>query len=62
VALSWAGGVADSWFRAGVARAVGRGGLKARWISPAADPVVAAARLAERLARVSAAHPRTRGR
>lgn len=51
VAISWAGSVlADDWFRAGLRRAVARGGLRARWVAPAAEPVVAAARLAERLA------------
>jgi N-acetylglucosamine kinase-like BadF-type ATPase len=50
VAMSWAGSVmGDPWFRAGVARAVQRGGLRARWMAPAADPLAAAARLAEAL-------------
>jgi N-acetylglucosamine kinase-like BadF-type ATPase len=61
VAMSWAGGVlADPWFRAGVARAVGRGGLQARWSSPAVGPVVAAVRLAEALARAPAPRQRPR--
>jgi glucosamine kinase len=51
VVVSWAGGVlADPTFRAGVARAVRRAGLHARWRPPAAPAVVAAIRLAERLA------------
>src|SRR5262245_51034548 len=51
VAMSWAGSVmGDAWFRAGVARAVSRAGLRAHWMEPAAEPVVAAAREAQRLA------------
>jgi N-acetylglucosamine kinase-like BadF-type ATPase len=51
VSMSWAGSVlGDPWFRAGVARAVRRGGLGARWIEPTVEPVVAAARLAAELA------------
>ena len=51
VAMSWAGSVmGDAWFRAGVARAVTRGGLRARWMAPASEPLVAAARMAEALA------------
>ena len=47
---SWAGSVMqDPWFRAGVVRALGRAGLRARWRRPAAEPVAAALRLAERL-------------
>ena len=52
VDASWAGSVLDNaWFRAGVIRAVARAGLRARWHRPAEEPVVAAARLAETLAR-----------
>jgi N-acetylglucosamine kinase-like BadF-type ATPase len=51
VAVSWAGTVmGDAWFRAGVARAVQRRGLRARWVIPAAEPVAAAAHMAEALA------------
>lgn len=51
VLVSWAGSVlADPWFRAGVARALARAGIPARWRSPAVEPVVAAARLARALA------------
>jgi glucosamine kinase len=47
VDASWAGRVlANPWFRAGTIRAVARAGLRARWHRPAAEPVVAAARLA----------------
>jgi N-acetylglucosamine kinase-like BadF-type ATPase len=50
VAASWSGSVAaDPWFRAGLARAVKRAGLRVRWHPPIADPVTAAAHLAERL-------------
>src|SRR5712692_7737307 len=50
VLVSWAGSVlGDDWYRAGVRRALSRAGLPARWIAPAREPVVAAARLAERL-------------
>ncbi len=50
VAMSWAGSVLDdAWFRAGLARAVRRAGLTARWLPPGAPPVTAARRLAERL-------------
>jgi N-acetylglucosamine kinase-like BadF-type ATPase len=56
VAMSWAGSVmGDAWFRAGVARAVARAGIRARWMAPAFEPLVAAARLAEALA---GRHPR----
>jgi N-acetylglucosamine kinase-like BadF-type ATPase len=49
VDVSWAGSVlGDRWFRAGLARAVRRAGLRARWRAPAVDAVTAAARLAER--------------
>jgi N-acetylglucosamine kinase-like BadF-type ATPase len=52
VALSWAGGVLDdAGFRRGLARAVARAGLHARWRPPAAEPVAAAAALAGREAR-----------
>ncbi len=51
VGVSWAGSVmGDPWFRAGVARALGRVGLRARWRRPAAEPVAAALHLAERFA------------
>lgn len=47
VAVSWAGSVMDDpWFRAGVARALRRAGVRAVWHPPAVAPVVAAARLA----------------
>ncbi len=50
VAASWAGSVLDdAWFRAGLIRAIARAGLRARWRRPAAEPVVAALRLAEQL-------------
>lgn len=50
--LSWSGSLlADPWYRSGVKRAVARLGLRARWHSPAVAPVLAAARLAESLAR-----------
>jgi N-acetylglucosamine kinase-like BadF-type ATPase len=51
VAMSWAGSVmGDAWYRAGVARAVARAGLRARWMPPAREPIAAAARMAEALA------------
>jgi N-acetylglucosamine kinase-like BadF-type ATPase len=51
VAVSWAGGVlTDPGFRNGLKRAVARSGLRARWIAPAAEPVAAAATLAQRVA------------
>jgi glucosamine kinase len=51
VAVSWAGGLlVDPWFRAGVARALARAGVRARWQPPAREPVEAAARLAASLA------------
>ena len=51
VAMSWAGSVmGDAWFRTGVAGAVRRGGLRSRWVAPAFEPLVAAARMAEALA------------
>jgi N-acetylglucosamine kinase-like BadF-type ATPase len=51
VTMSWAGSVmGDAWFRAGVARAVARAGLRASWMAPACEPLVAAARLAGALA------------
>ena len=50
VDVSWAGSVMeDAWFRAGVVKALRRAGLGARWRRPAAEPVAAALRLAERL-------------
>src|SRR3989442_1106585 len=52
VPISWAGSVLDdAWFRAGLRRAVASQGLRARWLTPAAEPVEAAARLATRLDR-----------
>ena len=51
VLVSWAGSVlSDTWYRAGVQRAVRRAGLRARWVAPRSEPVVAAARLAQALA------------
>lgn len=51
VAVSWAGSVMDeAWFRAGVARALRRAGVRARWYPPAVAPVLASARLAATLA------------
>ena len=48
IQVSWAGSVlGEPWFRAGVARALVRAGVSARWRPPAEPPVVAAARLAE---------------
>lgn len=53
VDMSWAGSVlADRRFRAGLARAVARAGLRARWREPALSPPLAAARLADALARL----------
>lgn len=52
VAVSWAGSVMDdAWFRAGVARALARAGVRARWRPPAMAPVEAAAVRAAELAR-----------
>ena len=49
--VSWAGTVmSDPWFRAGLRRALGRLGIRARWQSPAGQPVDAAIRAAARLA------------
>jgi glucosamine kinase len=60
LAVSWAGGVlADPIFRAGVRRAVTRAGLRARWITPAAEPVTAAAALAHRA--IAGSDPHFRG-
>lgn len=51
VRISWAGSVlGDAYFRAGLRRAVTRAGLRARWLPPTSAPVVAATRLAARLA------------
>ncbi|HSE93129.1 MAG TPA: BadF/BadG/BcrA/BcrD ATPase family protein [Methylomirabilota bacterium] len=51
VTVTWAGGLlADAWFRAGVRRALTRTGPPARWRTPRAPAVVAAARLAAQLA------------
>lgn len=68
VAVSWAGSVMeDPWFRAGVVQALGRAGLRARWRRPAAEPVAAVLRAAERMSEdspttspVRAAHDRRR--
>jgi len=55
VDASWAGSVlADAWFRAGVARALARAGVRARWLRPAAPPVAATLRMARRLGAVRA--------
>ena len=52
IAVSWAGSVLDdAWFRAGVARALARAGVRARWRPPAVAPVDAAARRAAEIAR-----------
>jgi len=49
VDASWGGSVlGNGWFRAGVQRAVRRGGLRARWHPPELSAVTAAARLAAR--------------
>ena len=62
VDVSWAGGVLrDPTFRRGVARALAREGLKARWIAPADEPVAAALALAARAAGLPRA-PRPRAR
>lgn len=51
VTVSWAGSLMrDERFRAGVRRALARLGIDARWKAPAEEPVVAAVRLAGRLA------------
>ncbi len=51
VDVSWAGSVmGDAWFRRGVARALARTGVRARWHAPIEAPVIAAARLAQQLA------------
>lgn len=51
VTVSWAGSVLDdAWFRAGVARALGRAGVRARWRAPAMAPVDAAALRASEIA------------
>jgi N-acetylglucosamine kinase-like BadF-type ATPase len=71
VRMSWAGSllVRNAWFRAGLQRAVGRAGLRARWIVPHEPPIAAAARLAEAMlaapavkARPFGPEPRRRGR
>ena len=52
VAVSWAGSVLDdAWFRAGVARALARTGVRARWQAPVMAPVEAAAQRAAQIAR-----------
>jgi N-acetylglucosamine kinase-like BadF-type ATPase len=59
IAVSWAGSVmAGAWFRRGVARALARRGVPARWHAPAQDPVVAAARLAAQIASHRPQRPR----
>jgi N-acetylglucosamine kinase-like BadF-type ATPase len=59
VSISWAGSVlTDPWFRAGVARAIRRRGLRARWIEPAVEPVAAAAQLAAELISPRGVSPR----
>jgi N-acetylglucosamine kinase-like BadF-type ATPase len=51
VAVSWAGSLmSDARYRAAVARALSRAGVRARWIAPRHAPVVAAVRRAARLA------------
>lgn len=51
VTVSWAGSVLEeAWFRAGVARALRRRGVRARWHPPAMAPVEAAAHRAVTLA------------
>jgi N-acetylglucosamine kinase-like BadF-type ATPase len=51
VRVSWAGSVMDDvWFRSGVARALARLGIRARWHAPESEPVVAVAHLAAQLA------------
>jgi glucosamine kinase len=46
VSVSWSGGLLeDGWYRSGVGRALARR-LRHRWQAPAADPALAAARLA----------------
>ena len=52
VVVSWAGSVLDdTWFRAGVARALRRAGVHARWQPPAMAPADAAALRALEIAR-----------
>ena len=47
VPVSWAGSLLEqAWFRRGVARALARQGVRARWVGPQEDPALAAARLA----------------
>jgi N-acetylglucosamine kinase-like BadF-type ATPase len=63
VLVSWAGSVLDdAWFRAGVARALGRAGVRARWRAPAMAPVEAAAQRAAALAEGRTGRPRSRSR
>ncbi|HUF92947.1 MAG TPA: BadF/BadG/BcrA/BcrD ATPase family protein [Candidatus Limnocylindria bacterium] len=50
----------EPWFAAGVRRALGRRGVRARWQTRTVEPVVAAARLAGRLARPAAAETPSR--
>jgi hypothetical protein len=51
IRMSWAGSLLarDEWFRVGLARAVARLGIRARWVAPAATPLAASFRLAERM-------------
>jgi len=50
VSVSWGGGLlANTWYRAGVRRALARR-VRCRWRPPALDPALAAARLAARRA------------
>jgi N-acetylglucosamine kinase-like BadF-type ATPase len=51
ITVSWAGSVMnDARYRAAIARALGQAGVRARWRPPDQAPIVAAARLAARLA------------
>jgi N-acetylglucosamine kinase-like BadF-type ATPase len=55
VRVSWAGRVmSDARYRAAVGRALSRAGLRARWVAPRDEPVMAAARRAARLAKWTA--------
>jgi len=62
IAVSWAGSVMDdAWFRAGVARALRRAGVRARWQAPAMAPVEAAALRAVEIAKATAKRGQRRG-
>jgi N-acetylglucosamine kinase-like BadF-type ATPase len=51
VTVSWAGSLmSDARYRTAVGRELSRAGIRARWIAPRDEPVVAAARRAARLA------------